>query len=76
MAGGKPKFPQITGGKIFHEASKTKKYSNYKDGIQKNILQGENRKWPILQGGKTLLTLNNESWVVACPLLWFEEVSM
>jgi len=44
MAGGKPKFPQITGGKIFHEASKTKKYSNYKDGIQKNILQGENRK--------------------------------
>jgi len=34
------------------------KTSNYKDEIQNENFTGENQKWPILQGGKTLLTLN------------------
>jgi len=30
----------------------------YKDQSKKKIYKGQNQKYPILQGGKTLLTLN------------------
>jgi len=54
---GKPKFAQITGGEIFREGPKPKNLQITRMKFKKNILQRKNRKCPILQWGKALLTL-------------------
>ena len=66
MTEGKPKFAQITEGKleifsnyrekICHEVPKSKKHSNYKDEIQKKILQKRKQKITYITRSKTLLT--------------------
>jgi len=44
LIGGKPKFPQIIFGKIFHEGLKQKVFQITRTKSKKNILQRKNRK--------------------------------
>ena len=57
MAGGKPKFAQITGSEIFHEGPKPKNIQITRMKFKKNILQEVKQKMTYITGGKAQLTL-------------------
>ena len=51
MAGGKPKFAQITGSEIFHEGPKPKILQITRIKFKKNILQVKKPKMTYITGG-------------------------